>query len=108
MTDVSDIDFPQLLDPIDDLPPATVITQVTPREGQLLVQGTCSDNNAVKRVIVNGAAARATSDNFATWEITLDRSGHSEIIAQGEDTAGNVEQLSHTLTLAEFPVITGK
>ena len=108
VTDVSDIDFPQLLDPIDDLPPSTVILLVTPREGQLLVQGTCSDNNAVKRVLVNGQAARATTDNFATWEITLERSDLSEIIAHGEDEDGNVEQLSHTLTLAEFPVITGK
>ena len=105
VTEVSDIDFPQLLDPIDDLPPATVITQVTPRERQLLVQGTCSDNNAVKRVLVNGQAARATSDNFATWEVTLDRSGLSEIIAHSEDAAGNIEHLAHTLTLTEVQVI---
>ncbi len=108
VTEVSDIDFPQLLDPIDDLPPATVMTHVTPREGQLLVQGTCSDNTSVKRVLVNGQAARATSDNFATWEVTLDRSGLSEIIAHGEDAAGNIEQLAHTLSLAEWQITATK
>ena len=105
VAEVSDIEFPQLLDPVDDLPPATVITNVTPRDGQLLVQGTCSDNNAVKHVLVNGQAARATSDNFATWEVTLDRSGLSEIIAHSEDATGNIEQMAHTLTLTEVQVI---
>ena len=75
VTEVANIDLPQPLTPIDDLPPATVITHVTPREGKLLVQGTCSDNGSVKQVLVNGQPAQATSDNLATWEITLDRSG---------------------------------
>lgn len=100
VTEVSNIDFPQPLSPIDDLPPATVITHVTPRNGKLLVQGTCSDNGPVKRVLVNGQAAKATAENLATWEITLDRNGLSELAAHGEDEAGNVERLPHTLFAA--------
>ena len=97
VTEVSNIDFPQPLAPIDDLPPATVITHVTPRDGKLLVQGTCSDNGPVKQVLVNGQTAKATSANLATWEITVDRNGLSEIAAHGEDEAGNIERLPHTI-----------
>ena len=101
VTEVAHIDFPQPLTPIDDLPPATVITHVTPREGKLWVQGTCSDNGPVKQVLINGQAATATSENLATWEITLDRSGLKDLTAHGEDAAGNVEKLVHTLAVAE-------
>src|SRR5262245_40733020 len=52
--EVAGIDFPQLLDPVDDLPPATVITHVARQGGKLLVTGTCSDNGAVKRVVIQG------------------------------------------------------
>ncbi|MBC8116469.1 MAG: hypothetical protein H7062_18925, partial [Candidatus Saccharimonas sp.] len=100
VTEVSNIDFLQPLTPIDDLPPATVITHMTPRNGKLFVQGTCSDNGPVKRVLVNGQAAQSTSENLATWEITLDRNGLSEIVARGEDETGNAELLPHTLFVA--------
>ncbi|MBC8117471.1 MAG: hypothetical protein H7062_23990, partial [Candidatus Saccharimonas sp.] len=100
VTEVSNIDFPQPLSPIDDLPPATVITHVTPRNGKLLVQGTCSDNGSMKRILVNGQTAKATTENFATWEATLDLNGLSEIVARGEDETGNVELLPHTLFVA--------
>ncbi len=99
VTEVSNIDFPQLLAPVDDLPPATVITHVTPRDGQLFVQGTCSDNGPVKRVLVNGQPAKATSENLATWEIALDPNGLSKIAAHGEDEAGNVERLPHAFAV---------
>ncbi len=99
VTEVANIDFPQPLTPIDDLPPATVITHMTPRDGKLWVQGTCSDNGEVKHVLVNGQTAQATSDNLATWEIALDGSGLTALTAHAEDAAGNVEQLVHTRTL---------
>src|SRR5262249_51328606 len=76
----SGVDFPQLLDPVDDLPPATVITQVSLRDGKLLVQGTCSDNGNVTRVIVNGREARALLPNFATWEVSLDAKPQSPAV----------------------------
>ncbi|HEY2251540.1 MAG TPA: hypothetical protein VGH74_10790, partial [Planctomycetaceae bacterium] len=109
VAEVANVDFPQPLDPIDDLPPATVITHVARRDGAWYVRGTCSDNGAVQRVLVNGREAVALSPNFAEWEITLDAAGTSEgksaqestgsIAACAEDAAGNVEKQSHRMDL---------
>jgi hypothetical protein len=84
-----DVEFPELLSPVDDLPPATVITSVS----KGIVRGTTSDNGVVKRVLVNGREARATAPNFAEWEIALDTAGKIE--AWAEDAAGNVETNKH-------------
>jgi hypothetical protein len=89
--------YPNPLEPIDDLPPITVITHVTQAAGKLLVRGTCSDNGTIKRVLVNGREARAVTANFSEWEITLDspRTGDMKLSAHAEDTAGNVERRPH-------------
>src|SRR5262249_32063010 len=89
--------YPNPLEPIDDLPPITVITHVSSQAaGKLLVRGTCSDNGAIKRVLVNGQVARAVTPNFAEWEIVLDRpAGDMKLTAHAEDTAGNVERRPH-------------
>ncbi|MFN0055970.1 MAG: G8 domain-containing protein [Planctomycetales bacterium] len=99
VTEVSSIEFPQPLDPIDDLPPATVITHLLLDGDKLHVRGTCSDNGLVKRVVVNGHEARAASSNFATWEITLAASPASAATttAHAEDSAGNIERMPHKL-----------
>jgi len=87
--EAKDIAFPELLAPVDDLPPATVITHVS----KTLIRGTTSDNGTVKRVLVNGKEAKATAPNFAEWEIANDGSGKVE--AWAEDAAGNVETNRH-------------
>src|SRR5262249_23384230 len=52
--EVSNIAFPKLLDLVDDLPPATVITHCHRLDsGKLLVRGTTADNGPVRRVLVN-------------------------------------------------------
>jgi hypothetical protein len=84
-----DVEFPQLLTPVDDLPPATVITSVS----KGVVRGTTMDNGVVKRVFVNGREAKATAPNFAEWEISLEGTGKIE--AWAEDAAGNVETNRH-------------
>ncbi|HVE39942.1 MAG TPA: G8 domain-containing protein [Planctomycetota bacterium] len=84
-----DIEFPELLTPVDDLPPATVITSVS----KGVVRGTTADGGVVKRVLVNGREAKATAPNFAEWEIAIDTSGKLE--AWAEDAAGNVETQRH-------------
>ncbi len=84
-----DIAFPELLTPVDDLPPATVITSVS----KGVVRGTTCDNGVVKRVLVNGREAKATAPNFAEWEISIDTTGKLE--AWAEDAAGNVETNRH-------------
>jgi RNA polymerase sigma factor (sigma-70 family) len=99
VAEVRDVEFPKLLDPIDDLPPTTVITQVQRSAGKLTVRGVASDNGTIKRVLVNGKEARALRDNFAEWEITLETSGATTLKAHAEDAAGNVEKLEHVVSV---------
>jgi hypothetical protein len=100
--EVKGIAFPELLKPVDDLPPTTVITHLTRAvTGKLVVSGTTADNGTVKRVVVNGKEARATTPNFAEWEVTLDApAGALRVQAQAEDAAGNVEPRPHVINLA--------
>jgi hypothetical protein len=95
VVEVHDVAFPKLLDPVDDLPPITVITHVRRDGGKVLVCGTTSDNGTVKRVMVNGREARALSDNFAEWEIALEGAAALRLEAHAEDAAGNVERRAH-------------
>jgi hypothetical protein len=100
VAEVSEIEFPKLLDPVDDLPPTTVITHATRlADGKLHVRGTTADNGQVKRVLVNGQEARSVAPNFAEWELTLDNlpSGAVRLQAYAEDAAGNVEKRPHVL-----------
>jgi len=83
------VEFPELLSPVDDLPPATIITSVS----KGIVRGTTCDNGTVKRVLVNGREAKATAPNFAEWEIALE--DLSKVEAWAEDAAGNVETNHH-------------
>lgn len=96
--EVRDVVFPKLLDPVDDLPPATVITSTSRRGGKLVVRGTTSDNGTVKRVLVNGKEAQALTPNFAEWEAVLEEMPPAgKVSAHAEDAAGNVEQRPHRL-----------
>jgi hypothetical protein len=96
VTEVKDVAFPKLLDPVDDLPPTTVITHVrTLGDGKVMVRGITADNGTVKRVVVNGKEAKATAPNFTQWEISLADAGKIE--AHAEDDAGNVEKNRHVV-----------
>ncbi len=96
VVEVKDVPFPEYLSPVDDLPPATVITSARRAEdGKLVVRGTCSDNGTVKRVVVNGREARALAPNFLEWEASVDAS--EKLSAAAEDAAGNAERLAHEL-----------
>ncbi len=101
--EVHGVTFPTLLNPVDDQPPATVITQVTTtKEGKMLVRGVASDDGAIRKVVVNGRPATATAANFAEWEIILDdRKGVDKIMAHAEDAAGNVETHAHVVEFAD-------
>ncbi len=95
VAEVQDVAFPKLLDPVEDLPPATVITQAVRQDGgKLLVRGFTSSNAKVKSVLVNQRAAKATAANFAEWEVVLD-SGDGPLVTFAEDTSGNVEKRPH-------------
>jgi hypothetical protein len=99
VAEVAGVPFPKLLDPVDDLPPTTVITHVRrPAPGKVVVRGTTADNGAVKRVVVNGQEARPLAANFAEWEVTLDvAAGPVTLRAHAEDAAGNVEPRPHVV-----------
>lgn len=96
VAEVKGTPFPTaVLDPVDDLPPATVITHVIPqKDGKLLVRGTAADNGTITNVVVNGQSARALRPNFAEWQITLEG---RELSAHAEDAAGNVERTPHVV-----------
>jgi hypothetical protein len=93
-------EYPGKLSPVDDLPPATVITSVTTeRDGSLRVRGTTTDNGVVKRVLVNGRDAVATSPNFAQWQITFEKASvPTSLSAHAEDAAGNIEPREHLVS----------
>jgi hypothetical protein len=98
LAEVADVAFPQLLNPVDDLAPITVITHVRRAEGnRVIVRGTTSDNGTVKRVRVNDREAHPLRANFAEWEVVLDDvpPGDCKLEARAEDAAGNVEQRPH-------------
>jgi hypothetical protein len=101
VAEVSDVEFPKLLDPVDDLPPTTVVTHVTKlASGKLHVRGTTADNGTVKRVLVNGKEAKAMAANFAEWEITLEKlPAVGRLEAYAEDAADNVEKRPHVRTM---------
>jgi hypothetical protein len=97
----ADADFPRPLEPVDDLPPVTMITHLSQAKGKLLVRGTASDNGVIKRVLVNGQAAHPLAPNFGEWQITLDNAAVAEglVSAHAEDAAGNVEKMPHVVRI---------
>ncbi|HVS40321.1 MAG TPA: hypothetical protein VMS17_32490, partial [Gemmataceae bacterium] len=101
--EVSGVAFPQLLHPVDDQPPATVVTGISRmKDGKWLIRGVASDDGPIKAVIVNGQAATATAPNFAQWELMLD-AATERIAAHAEDAAGNVETHAHVVVLPREP-----
>jgi hypothetical protein len=101
------VPFPTLLEPVDDEPPATVITypprgaSVKREGGALVVRGTTTDNVKTSRVLVNGVPAKDVDYNFHQWEVTLPGVGPGEVEleAHAEDEAGNVETRAHRMTV---------
>ena len=103
VTEVRDVAFPKLLDPVDDLPPATVITHIRQLKGKWIIRGTCTDNGTIRKVLVNGQEARGVRGNFAEWEIELDErlAGDLKVDARAEDDSRNIEQMPHVVLLGE-------
>jgi hypothetical protein len=105
--EVSDVDFPQLLDPVDDHPPATVILSTRRDDGRLIVRGVSHDNGEITSVQVNGQPAKIVSQaaGVADWEIRIDSPADRKVAAHAVDGAGNVEKREHRLLL-EGPELT--
>jgi hypothetical protein len=93
--EVTGVEFPKLLEPVDDLPPATVITSVR-REGEkLIVRGVSQDDGEVESVMINGVKASVTpwAPGLVDWQAVL--SGREPIKAIARDRAGNEEKMAH-------------
>jgi hypothetical protein len=102
--------YERYLDPTDDLPPTTVITNCRRlNDGRLEVSGTTADNGPVKSVTVNGREATPLRADFAEWRITLDagRLEVKELTARASDSAGNVEPVPHQRQVSEFEPVDG-
>ncbi|MBI1371735.1 MAG: hypothetical protein GC159_03100 [Phycisphaera sp.] len=108
VAEVSNVEFPTLLTPVDDQPPVTVVTWPTrgvpvrrEADGSLTIRGTTSDNVSTARVVVNGVEARDVDYNFYRWSVTLKdvKPGVLTIRAHAIDAAGNVEQTPQELSI---------
>ncbi len=105
VTEVRDVPFPTPLDPVDDLPPTTVITRAVVRDGKLRVTGITHDNGEVASVLVNGQPAETVSRQagLVDWEIAMDAPEGGKVVARAIDKAGNKEIGGH-----EIRVLQGK
>ncbi len=108
VAEIPDPEFPQLLDPVDDQPPATIITwpeMGLPVKlgagGRLMVRGTSTDDGNVRKVTVNGIEARDDDYHFHQWSVELTglEPGTLILTARAEDEAGNRERTAHKLEI---------
>ncbi len=89
------MEFPALLDPKDDLPPASLITSVRREADRLHVSGVTHDDGTVASVAVNGAVAKITAQQAGVAEWQIEIAAAPEVAARARDAAGNEEHWSH-------------
>jgi hypothetical protein len=99
--EMQDVKFPTLLEPVDDLPPATMITSVQKVRGKLVVKGISQDNGDIAAVLVNGQRANLFSSpaGVVDWEVTIAAPRDGKLVAKATDKVGNVERTGHNLKL---------
>jgi hypothetical protein len=103
VAEAENIQWPELLNPIDDLPPATVITTVREQGDTLEVEGISHDNGTITKITVNDQVADVVSSGSGVvdWKITLKTPANRRLVASAADEAGNEErQTAHRLALA--------
>lgn len=92
------------LQPVDDMPPMTVITGVRIDGDQMHLHGISSDNGTLQRVMVNGQQAELL-DQYGNWQITIrtsqgeDAVGVVSFAAHAADAAGNEEHAKHVIKM---------
>ena len=103
VAEVKEVKWPKLLDAVDDIPPATIITSVRRDRGTLIVQGVSHDNGDIAWVTVNDKKVKVVSTNAGVvdWQVTLGEPASDKLIAFAKDKADNVEQTAHTIALDE-------
>ena len=98
VTEVSDVAWPELLNPRDDLPPATVVTSVRSHLAKLVVAGVTHDNGEIVSLRVNGLEAKLinSSSGVVHWSLEMPVPIDGRLTAVATDAASNVEQNGHT------------
>ena len=83
--------FPTLLEPIDDLPPTTLVLSLQTVRGKWVVRGVTQDNGELASVSVNGqkVTPRATAPGLLDWEVTLTIPRDGKLHVTATDRAGN-------------------
>ncbi|MDA0284378.1 MAG: hypothetical protein O3B86_13590, partial [Planctomycetota bacterium] len=97
VAEVKNIAWPKLLDPVDDLPPATVITSIRRDGGKLVVRGISHDNGEIVSIKVNGQSAEivANHSGVVDWTVQLPVPANGQLTAVASDQAGNRELTGH-------------
>lgn len=109
VAEVTGVEWPRLLDPVDDVPPATIITRVVRNGDRVVVQGISHDDGKIVRVSVNDQAAQIVAENAGVvdWQITLNVPADEILTARAEDEAGNRELTPHQLRIAPAAMVAG-
>ncbi|MBC8351647.1 MAG: hypothetical protein H8E66_06640 [Planctomycetes bacterium] len=97
VAEVKDAHWPELLDPVDDVPPATIITSIQQHGGKVIVRGVSHDNGKIVSINVNGVQAQVleVSSGVVDWQAELTLPGDGRLVAFAKDRTGNVEQTAH-------------
>lgn len=103
VAEVKDVTWPQLLNPVDDLPPATIILSARRQGDKLLVKGVCHDNGVIRSVTVNDQEAKleVIQAGLVDWSVLLPLPRDGRVVAAALDEAGNRETLSHVVIVKD-------
>ena len=101
VAEVEGVEWPELLTPVDDLPPATVVTSVRRQGDMLVVRGVSQDNGKIVAVMVNGRQATviAGGAGVVDWEAEVPVPRNGKVSAFATDEAGNAERTVHEVRL---------
>jgi len=101
VAEVTGVTWPRLLEPLDDLPPVTVITLIESIGEQLVVHGIAHDNGEITEVRVNGRQAEigSRSAGVVDWKLSLEKPHDGRVAASASDDAGNRELTKHLVRI---------
>lgn len=99
VAEVKGAEWPTLLTPVDNLPPATIITSVKSHANSITVTGVTHDNGDIQSITTNGHKAAILHSAFGVtdWTLTASATDLQTIVATATDTAGHVELTLHHL-----------
>jgi hypothetical protein len=108
VAEIKNVAWPTLLKPIDDLPPATMITGIARLKKKLRISGVSHDNGDVLEITVNKSRAKILSQKagIVDWEIDVALTTSGEIQARAIDNAGNREITGHRIDLQHLQAVT--